>query len=138
MKNNGVFIDTSGYFAMLSSNDAAHERCISWLKDARKRKISFVTTDNVLSETATLLKARGTAHLAEKLFQSITKGSLTRLEFLNEERLEKVIKFYLKTKDQGYSFCDCASFVIMKELSLKNALTADEHFEIAGFTAILR
>jgi len=32
---------------------------------------------------------------------------------------------------------DCISFVVMKEMGLSEALTADHHFEQAGFTILL-
>lgn len=34
--------------------------------------------------------------------------------------------------DKGYSFTDCASFVVMKELGLGVALTTDRHFRQMG------
>ena len=36
-----------------------------------------------------------------------------------------------------YSFTDCVSFVVMKELGLHEAVTKDGHFKEAGFTALL-
>ena len=39
--------------------------------------------------------------------------------------------------DQGYSFVDCLSFCLMKERRISQALTADEHFRKAGFSALL-
>jgi hypothetical protein len=36
------------------------------------------------------------------------------------------------------SFVDCASFVLMRELGLADALAADRHFEQAGFNILLR
>jgi predicted nucleic acid-binding protein len=33
---------------------------------------------------------------------------------------------------------DCVSFVVMEERGMMDALTADEHFEQAGFRALLR
>ncbi len=37
-----------------------------------------------------------------------------------------------------WSLTDCLSFVVMKELGIKDALTPDEHFDQAGFHALLR
>jgi len=39
--------------------------------------------------------------------------------------------------DQDYSFVDCASFVVMRELKLREALTADKHFRAAGYEPLL-
>jgi predicted nucleic acid-binding protein len=57
-----IFIDTSGFFAMLSSDDDRHGLAAKIVTAARKSKRGFVTTDYVLDETATLLKARRKSH----------------------------------------------------------------------------
>jgi hypothetical protein len=46
--------------------------------------------------------------------------------------------FMTKHIDQGWSFTDCVSFQVMKGRRLREALTKDEHFEKAGFKALLR
>ena len=33
---------------------------------------------------------------------------------------------------------DCSSFVVMKEMELVDALTADRHFEQAGFNVLIK
>ena len=38
--------------------------------------------------------------------------------------------------DKNWSLTDCISFVVMKEWELSEALTADRHFEQAGFKAL--
>jgi predicted nucleic acid-binding protein len=43
----------------------------------------------------------------------------------------------VKRIDSTWSFTDCLSFHIMKELRLGEALTKDVHFQRAGFTALL-
>jgi predicted nucleic acid-binding protein len=45
--------------------------------------------------------------------------------------------FMLKHLDQEFSFTDCASFIVMKELRLIDALATDKHFRIAGFNPLL-
>jgi predicted nucleic acid-binding protein len=43
----------------------------------------------------------------------------------------------LKHLDQEFSFTDCASFVVMRELRLNEALATGNHFRIAGFSPLL-
>jgi len=40
--------------------------------------------------------------------------------------------------DKEWGLTDCISFIVMGDPGLTDALTADEHFEQAGFRALLR
>ncbi len=40
--------------------------------------------------------------------------------------------------DKDWSLTDCISFIIMEEERIHEALTADQHFEQAGFIALLK
>jgi predicted nucleic acid-binding protein len=40
--------------------------------------------------------------------------------------------------DKEWGLTDCISFVVMQEQGLTDALTADHHFEQAGFTILLK
>jgi predicted nucleic acid-binding protein len=51
--------------------------------------------------------------------------------------LEATKAFFRRHADHDYSFTDCASFVVMRELRLPQALTTDGHFLEAGFEALL-
>jgi len=37
-----------------------------------------------------------------------------------------------------WSLVDCTSFVLMKQMSIRSALTTDHHFEQAGFIRLLK
>ncbi len=45
---------------------------------------------------------------------------------------------FFRHRDKDYSFTDCSSFVVMRELRLKEALTTDRHFRQAGFGVLPR
>ncbi|MGH7943662.1 MAG: hypothetical protein ACREH8_17335 [Opitutaceae bacterium] len=44
------------------------------------------------------------------------------------QRFESAKVFFRKHADHGYSFTDCTSFVVMRELGISDALTTDRHF----------
>ena len=48
------------------------------------------------------------------------------------------IDLFAARSDKEWSLVDCISFEVMAELALTDALTADHHFEQAGFRALLR
>ena len=48
------------------------------------------------------------------------------------------IELYRRRPDKGWSLTDCISFVVMTDEGLSESLTADRHFEQAGFVALLK
>jgi len=135
---NEIFADTSGFCALLVKGDDQHAAASRVLREARRRKRGFVTTDYVLDETATLLKARGFVHLLRPLFETIEQSQVCRIEWTDPDRFHEAQAFFLKHTDQAWSFTDCVSFRVMKQLRLGDALTKDGHFHEAGFVVLLK
>jgi uncharacterized protein len=135
---NEIFVDTSGFYALLVKQDDKHAAASKILRDARRRKRGFLTTDYVLDETATLLKARGRVHLAGTLFETVQSSQACRIEWTDPDRFAAIQAFFLKHADQAWSFTECASFLMMKDSRLKDALTKDGHFQDAGFVVLLK
>jgi predicted nucleic acid-binding protein len=135
---NEIFADTSGFYAILVKADDRHRAALRILKDAQRRKRGFITTDYVLDETATLLQARGFSHLLEEFFRIVEGSRACRIEWMDAGRFQATKALFLKHSDQGWSFTDCFSFLLMKESRLRDALTKDMHFEHAGFNVLLK
>lgn len=133
-----TFIDTSGFYAVLVSCDDQHTRAAKVFATARKRRTTFVTTDYVLDETLTLLGARGARHVIAPFLDRTLGSTACRIEWTGPERFSAAAALLVKHADQDWSFTDCVSFVVMKELSIARALTKDRNFEQAGFGALLR
>ena len=53
-------------------------------------------------------------------------------------QFSEALAFYGGHQDKEWSQTDCASFLIMREHGISEALTHDKHFEQAGFKALLR
>jgi len=133
-----VFVDTSGFYALLVKRDDRHEAARRLLRRAKAGRQRFVTTDYVLDESATLLKARGLTHILKAFFETVAASTVCRVEWMDADRFAACQAFFLKHQDQPWSFTDCVSFHLMRELRLKRALTKDAHFEGAGFIPLLK
>jgi predicted nucleic acid-binding protein len=132
-----IFIDSSGFYALLAKRDSMHQKAIDILQQAAQEKISFITTDYIIDETATLLQARKLSHILSAFFDTVFESSACTIAWMDQDRFLQTKSFFLKHKDQSWSFTDCFSFILMKELNLKQALTKDNHFTEAGFAPLL-
>jgi predicted nucleic acid-binding protein len=133
-----VFWDTSGFFALLNTDDPAHAKArqlAAAIPVDRKRN---VTSDWVIGECCTLLIARRKPHLVSR-FLDYADNSRSLFVTPYETTLMARTKAFLRERlDHAYSFVDCASFVIMAERGILEAATTDEHFAEAGFVSLLR
>src|ERR1041385_600971 len=132
-----LFIDTGGFYSLLARKDDRHLRAREVMQKAAARKRRLVTTDYVLDETATLLRARGLNDLVPDFFEGIFASRACRVVWMDPERFDRTRALFLKGPGREWSFTDCLSFVVMKELHLREALTKDSHFREAGFTPLL-
>ena len=57
---------------------------------------------------------------------------------LTNDLYAQALILYRSRIDKEWGLVDCLSFVVMRERMLTEALTADQHFEQAGFQALLR
>jgi len=132
-----VFADTSALYAFVDKNDANHvdaREVVTRLARAGRR---IVATDYVVTETVNLANARGGANVAIRVLDLIEQSAGIHMEWIGMERFDQAKTFFRKHSDHGYSFTDCTSFVVMRELRLTEALTTDHHFVGAGFRTML-
>ncbi len=131
------FIDTSGFYSLLVNSDPHHHKAESFLQKVAKNRLIGLTTDYIVLETSTLLKARGKPKLARFFFSILDSTNAVTLINIDHATFRKTKDFFLKYEDHGYSFADCSSFVLMKEHHIMDALTHDHHFSEAGFVSVL-
>lgn len=132
-----VFIDTSGYYALLVGGDDRHGQAAAFMKSAAEKKRRFVTTDYVVDETATLLLARRMERLVSPFLDTVIRSSACRMLWMDADRFERTRVLFVRHLGSKWSFTDCLSFVVMRELGLHDALTKDGHFRSAGFFPLL-
>ncbi len=132
----GLFVDTAGWVACADAADPAHSRAAAardhWLDQGGL----LVTSDYVVDETLTFLRLRLGLDATEAWWRQVEGSSRLRWKSVTPARADKARDFFFRYRDKEFSFTDCTSFVVMRELKLREALTTDRHFAQAGFTAL--
>lgn len=131
-----LFVDTAGWMACADAADPAHEPAHVARDSALTAGRLLVTTDYVIDETLTLIRMRMGIAAAEAWWAQVEGSSRVRHEAIDALRAEKARAVMFRHRDKRYSFTDCTSFVVMKDLRLRDALTTDRHFRQMGFRVL--
>ena len=129
-----IFIDTSGFIAVLDMDDASHtEAVITWM-DSLTSEEDLVTTNYVLVETCGLVQNR-LGMKAIKVFQEDIVPVLL-IEWIDKDVHHAAIRIMLAAVRKKLSLVDCVSFETMRLLGVTTAFTLDKHFKEQGFICL--
>lgn len=132
-----VFMDSAGFFALWDAGDACHARSVSLQRHLGTKGRRFLTTDYVVEETATLLLVQHSQAAAADFLDSACRSQTLRWEWIDSDRFYSAASLFRRHSDKEWSFTDCCSFVVMRELGIHEAFTTDRHFQQAGFEVLL-
>jgi predicted nucleic acid-binding protein len=133
-----VFTDTNFWVALVNPNDELHEAA----KIAQNRigKVVLHLTDEVLLEFLNHYAEKG-LHLREaavRTVEAIQRHSNMRIHPQTRASFANGFRLYAERMDKGWSIVDCISINTMKDLSIREVLSNDSHFEQAGFVRLIR
>ena len=129
-----IFIDTSGFIAVLDKDDPSHtEAVITWM-DSLTSEEDLVTTNYVLVETCALVQNR-LGMKAIKVFQEDIVPVLL-IEWTDKDVHQAAMRIMRAAARKKLSLVDCASFETMRLLGVTTAFTLDRHFKEQGFACL--
>ena len=129
-----IFIDTLFVVALINPRDQHHAKAIELA--AKYENHPFLITDAVLLEVGNGL-ARNYKQEAIEVIEGFFDSEEVDIVRLTPELFEQAFDLYKKYKDKDWGLIDCISFIVMTEAGVNQALTFDQHFEQAGFEALM-
>ena len=115
-------------------DDVNHEAACKHLSKIASGKYGIsITTDYILDETLTLLRSRRNLESASAFIDKLKNSKSVRIFWIDDGLFEKALEIFKKSDGKSWSFTDCTSFELMRELSISQAFTFDRHFREAGF-----
>jgi predicted nucleic acid-binding protein len=132
------FLDSAYVIALASETDQFHKQAMRESKRLLMDKVELITTDVVLLEIAGALARPPLRVLAIGVIETLRSSNSVTIIQLTSRLFEESWQLYKSRADKSWSWVDCISFVVMHAYSIQSALTSDQHFEQAGFIALLR
>ena len=133
-----VFADTGYWIAVLLPGDRLHDRATA-MADAYD-EATVATTQMVLTEVLNHVSRMGlrTKLAATRLLDDLGSNPDVEIVPQTDTQFRTAVERYASRSDQRWSLTDCASFLLMEERGITEALAFDRDFEQAGFIALLR
>lgn len=124
-----IFVDTSGWYAHFSADDANNAAAQSFMQTSSG---SLITTNYVIDETITLIRVRVGHHAAVEAGEALWNQQYARIARVSPEDEAEAWRLFKRYSDKQFSFTDCTSFAVMARLGIQQAFAFDADFERTG------
>ena len=133
-----VFADTGYWRALIDARDELHAAAVGLSLQYREDEI--ITSQMVFVEVlAGFSRAKPELRRAAvSMLQYVADTSDVVVIPQTDEQFRAAMQRFAERPDQSWSLTDCASFLVMEERAIADALAYDRDFEQAGFAALLR
>jgi predicted nucleic acid-binding protein len=131
-----TFIDTAAFLARYLSKDQHHRAALDTWRAIEQAGEPLVTSNFVLDETFTLLGRYANYPFTAERARVIYASKALRVLRPGFEDELAALELFTNYADQGVSFTDATSFVLMQRRGVTRAFSFDRHFAYAGFELI--
>jgi predicted nucleic acid-binding protein len=129
-----IFVDTGAWFASAVPSDPNHPAAARWLA---ANADPLLTTDYVVDETLTLLRARGERTRSLLLGEAFFDARLAKIYTLDAADISLAWEVFKRFDDKDWSFTDCTSKVAIERLGIQQAFAFDHHFKQFGTVRVV-
>lgn len=135
-----TFVDTAGWGHIVDPTQEFHGWAASLYRQARQQRARLVTTNYILTELVALLTnpVRLPRPKVIDFISSLKSSPHVEIVHVDAHLDSQAWDLLVERPDKEWSLVDCASFVVMRQAGITEALTTDRHFEQAGFVRLLK
>lgn len=135
-----VFVDAGPLVSLVSPRDQYHRDTLKLLQQLNTHYFQMVTTDYIISEalTSVITTTKGGYRQAINLINWLFKNpAIVHLNWITQRHFFEALQTFSRfNKDKIWSFTDCTSYVLIKELKIDQVFTFDRHFKQMGFSLL--
>jgi uncharacterized protein len=131
-------LDTSFAIALSAVTDENHARAVQIAEQLESNNTRLVTTQAILLEIGNSLSKKRYRSAAIALLDSLASDPNVDIVLLTDTLYVEAFSLFSRRIDKEWGLVDCVSFTVMRDRGITEALTADDHFNQAGFKALLK
>jgi uncharacterized protein len=134
-----VFVDSSGWIALLSRDDRLHERARDRYGELAAQGARMVTNNYVIDETATRLRyglGLPAALSYRRMLQTAVASGRLRISWIDERAEGEAWRLLEKYADVKLSLTDATCAVTARAARAEEVFGCDSDFEALGFTVL--
>lgn len=131
-----VFVDTSAFFAIISTRDSNHNTAVSIMRQLTTQPCQLLTTNFIIAEAHALLLTRLGRQVALQFLDNMDASSTTiiRVSAADEQKAKAMLRQF---DDKNFSLTDGTSFSIMERLKTNEAFAFDQNFSQYGLHVLI-
>lgn len=131
-----LFVDASAWYPIALRSHPDHRRLAAALTTRVRGGARIVTTNLVLAEVHALLTTRADPAAALGFLHN-ARARPTDVVISTDDLEDRAQSDWLaRYHDHRFSLADAVSFAVMTDRGIREALTLDRHFAIAGFVMV--
>jgi predicted nucleic acid-binding protein len=134
-----LFVDTSAFYARFVDNAQRHDAARAVFDGIQSGALPYrplVTSNYVVSETATLLLRKASHIAASEAVDHIRESRLIRVVHPEETAFEAICRSFDRFDDQQISFVDHSTAVLSSQRDIDHVFAFDDDFRTFGFTLV--
>ena len=121
---------------MASRSRSERDAVVETMRARRRSGARAVTTNLVIAETHALLLRRVGRPTAHAFVHEVVRVPNAVVWSTPEIEARARLDWLDRYHDQDFSYTDAVSFAVMAERDIREALTLDHHFAVAGFVTL--
>ncbi len=135
-----LFADTAGWGHLIDPTQTHHALAARLYRAARQQGRPVVTTNYVMAELVALMSSplRLPRRDAISFIEGVKASPYVEVAHVDATLDAAAWELLKQRADKDWSLVDCATFVLMQQRGMTEALTTDHHFEQAGFVRLLK
>ena len=122
-----ALLDANVLVGAYRSDDELHKKATAWVSNLKRKGWSFVSTNLVIQETATVLSMRVSMNLAKKFLKD-QRNILDEEIFVDKQLETKSWEIFLRQTKKGTSFVDCSNLAAIEMYHLDGILSFDRFY----------
>ncbi len=129
-----ILVDTSAWLAITDVRDGNHPAALGYHRELLTgRSGRLLTTDYMLDETLTRIRKRSGEMTARRFVEGLDSSESVQLIWITLNHYRTARTTFLDQGARSWSFTDCTSLAVMRELGIGVAFSFDSDFRKAGF-----